>query len=170
LAVQARITEIVEKMPGGLSEAEQLLWLAEWMIENVYVYNSLSPTEQHANRNNPDFIRETHRFPDYSNALGALMDGRADDQGIAVTFAALAYEAGIRIISINGIDSDGERMWNMVNLDNNWYHIDMTRIIRDGWGETFFLASDEMIEGYNTPVSFGEADFAPVPNADRGLR
>jgi len=98
------------------------------------------------------------------------MDGVASDQGIASTFAGLAYEAGIRVISINGMDSDGERMWNMVNLDDNWYHIDMTRIIRDGWSDNFFLATDDMIEEYNIPVSFGDAVFVPLPNAGSSVR
>lgn len=60
-----------------------------------------------------------------NNIYGALVDKRSMCQGYAGAFLRLCNLTGIPAISITG-STDEPHMWNMVNIDGEWYHIDLT--------------------------------------------
>ncbi len=81
-----------------------------------------------------DFLKNNVNYC-YSNnhdcysAYGVIMEGKAVCQGIAYSFAYLANELGIKTIIVNG-DLDNERhSWNIIQIDNMYYHIDVTHEI-----------------------------------------
>ncbi len=64
-------------------------------------------------------------------AYGALVEGRAVCQGYCVAFYRLLLEAGIdnRVIFGEGIGIDGKtasHTWNIVNLNGEYYYVDIT--------------------------------------------
>ena len=64
---------------------------------------------------------------------GVLLKGKALCEGYAKSFAYLCQLMGIECICVIG-DSEGPHMWNLVKLDGEWYHMDVT--FDDPIGET----------------------------------
>lgn len=60
-----------------------------------------------------------------NNIYGAMVNKRSMCQGYAGAFLRLCNLTGIPAISITG-STDEPHMWNMVNIDGEWYHIDLT--------------------------------------------
>ena len=70
--------------------------------------------------------------PSYSFTIyGALCDKLAVCEGYTKAFQYLCYLAGINSTQVSGIGNGGPHMWNMVEIDNKWYHTDVT------WGHTY---------------------------------
>lgn len=57
---------------------------------------------------------------------GTLMDGRAVCEGYTRTFQRLMYLAGIPCLVVRGTGGGEDHAWNMVKLEGDWYHIDVT--------------------------------------------
>lgn len=87
----------------------------------------------------------------YCNTVyGALVDGKALCEGYAKAFSYLCGRAGIENVIVTG-KTTTDHMWNMVKLDGNWYHVDVTwdhpsEIITDAFPDAvmynYFLVSD----------------------------
>jgi hypothetical protein len=94
-------------------------------------------------------IRGEGNLPrDYgSSAYGALSEGLADSQGIALAYAALMHERGFDCLVVSGTYEQAEHFWNLIRLDGSWYHVDVSRGIELGIDETFGR-SDEQMTGY----------------------
>ncbi len=58
-------------------------------------------------------------------AYGALVDKKALCEGYAKAFSYLCNLAGIENMIVTG-NTNTAHMWNMVKLDGNWYHVDVT--------------------------------------------
>ncbi len=63
---------------------------------------------------------------DLYSAFGALVYGRAVCEGYARAFKLLCKYAGIECILVTGDSKGVGHMWNMVNIENDWYHVDIT--------------------------------------------
>ena len=63
---------------------------------------------------------------DAYSVYGALVNRHAVCEGYARTFKLLCKYAGIECILITGDSKGVGHMWNMVKLDNQWYHVDVT--------------------------------------------
>lgn len=57
---------------------------------------------------------------------GALFWGYTVCEGYARTMRYLCKELGIECLIVTGTSKNEQHMWNMVRLDNEWYHIDLT--------------------------------------------
>jgi hypothetical protein len=72
----------------------------------------------------------THVKYDYSfknvSAYDALMYGKAVCQGYALLAYKMFTMAGLNARIVDGIANNGPHAWNMVKVDGNWYHIDIT--------------------------------------------
>ncbi|MBR5362525.1 MAG: hypothetical protein IK134_04300 [Oscillospiraceae bacterium] len=88
-------------------------------------------------------------LPECHGAAGALLLHRAACDGYAEAFALLMESAGIPVMIVTGVSADAEghtenHAWNLVQLAENWYHIDCT------WDDsavqpahTYFLCNDD---------------------------
>lgn len=61
-----------------------------------------------------------------STAYGALVKGQAVCDGYAYAVKELLTAAYIDTIIVFGTANDTEHVWNMVNIDSNYYHLDVT--------------------------------------------
>lgn len=59
------------------------------------------------------------------NAYGALVKNSAVCMGYAELFQYLCYQVGINVTQITG-ETSVAHMWSCVQLDNKWYHVDVT--------------------------------------------
>ena len=95
----------------------------------------------------------------YANTIyGALVRGKALCEGYAKSFSYLCNKAGIENIIVTG-ETDTAHMWNMVKIDGNWYHVDVTWDKPDGMIAEmypdmvmyqYFLVTDSVIENNHT--------------------
>lgn len=80
----------------------------------------------------------------YFSAYGALINGEAVCEGYAKAFEVLLSMVGIESHTIRGQSHDVGHMWNVVKLNNQWYHVDVTWDDSDDKAgyEYFNLSSD----------------------------
>lgn len=77
----------------------------------------------------------------YDNAYGALIEGSATCEGYSRAMAFLCNKVGIVCELIKGSVPE-EHMWNMIVIDNAWYHIDLT------WDDPILSVYDKNYIGY----------------------
>ncbi|MCR4793692.1 MULTISPECIES: transglutaminase domain-containing protein [Ruminococcus] len=81
-----------------------------------------------------------------STIYGCLVRGEANCEGYAKAFNYLAAKLGLESVVITGTTDKGENhAWNQVNIDGEWYNIDVTWADTDKVGEMrqmYFLCSD----------------------------
>lgn len=90
-----------------------------------------------------------------ATAYGCLVEREANCEGYAKAFNLLASKAGLKSVLITGKNDKGENhAWNQVNIDGQWYNVDVTWDDTDVSGvirNNYFLCDDE---------SFGRTHFA----------
>lgn len=115
---------------------EKLKYVHDWIVNNtVYI------------KDNADYETE---------ADGPVIYGTAICEGYAKAFMYFAQSMGFDCTCVIGYAGSVPHMWNMVKLDGQWYHVDVTwddpvrsdgkQVLRD----TYFLISDEQIEADHT--------------------
>lgn len=131
--------EILENMPQGLDE---------WGIER-YVYEYLA-----TNCTYDGFDTVYAHSP-----LGPLIQKRAVCEGISKAAKYLLDRAGVHsAVIFGGGDLNGgvNHAWNMVQLDGNWYHIDITYDLSQGQPRfRYFNLSDEAMRQDHRFTSLG---------------
>lgn len=67
-------------------------------------------------------------YPFAFTAYGALVEGKAVCEGYARAFSLLCRRVGIPCTTVNGVDLSTKtaHMWNLVTLDGEPYHVDVT--------------------------------------------
>ncbi|SET79549.1 transglutaminase domain-containing protein [Lacrimispora sphenoides] len=155
--------ELVSGMPPDLTDREKCYYLAQYLVEHVTPYNGEMPQTEFQDSNGVT-IRVAVPDPEWATAYGALVEGRANYEGLSAAFALLSREAGVDCICIVGETVDGAHVWNMVRIDGNWYHVDTVWMNKGGVvDETYFLADDGQMEITHRPASYGGCAFVPVP-------
>ena len=66
------------------------------------------------------------RFLDDSGVYGALVNHLSVCQGLAQAYAYLCNRAGLFSLVVSGSTSSGDHAWNIIKLDDGYYHVDTT--------------------------------------------
>ncbi len=148
-ASEAAANEIMKGVTAGMTEYDKLKYFHDYLIRNC----------------------ESDISDPYANTIyGALVRGVALCEGYAKSFSYLCNKAGIENMIITGETSE-HHMWNMVKVEGNWYHIDVTwdnpegelsRLYPDMVLYQYFMVTDSVIEndhkitsiGYEPPQAF----------------
>lgn len=118
--MEVRIKEIQQQIEikHGDTTADICRKVHNFLVKHVrYNYNALR---------NPD------KFPEAFTITGVFEQREAVCEGIAKAFMLLAERAGVKVYLINGTSSrEGlghsvAHVWNIVKIDNNYAHIDVT--------------------------------------------
>lgn len=109
-AVNKATQDFLDKyITEGMSDYEKEMAIISFMVENIeYGYSSNA-----------------------SDIYGGLVLGKAQCGGYADTLAWLANAAGLNVLSVHGkAEGDpnypSEHAWNLIRLDDKWYHVDVT--------------------------------------------
>lgn len=112
LAYSTRVNEIIALLDTGMSDEEKALFLHDYLAQHCayayreYLDGTLDP--------------QMHVY----DAFGALVKGKAVCQGYAEAYNALLRKAEI---SSSMCTSDSmKHAWNVVMIDGDWYHVDVT--------------------------------------------
>lgn len=85
-----------------------------------------------------EYKLETSLTPTYS----LLRHGVGDSKAFAVVYSAMCRRSGLDCMVVSGTRQGESRFWNIVNIDDVWYHVDL---LAPG---TFRCFSDEEMVGY----------------------
>lgn len=104
-AVERKTAEVLaEIIKPGMNDHEKVMAIHDWIVRHVEYDQSLS----------------------YYTAYHAITLGKAVCQGYSLLAYKMLNEAGITALIAEGTVHTGEHAWNMVLLDGNWYHLDVT--------------------------------------------
>ncbi|MBQ8202963.1 MAG: hypothetical protein IJZ75_01605 [Clostridia bacterium] len=115
-----KIQQILENIPSNFSGIEK-----EKLIHD-YIHKTVTYDYASANQNFGHGETLPHAFDIY----GSSVNGKAVCEGYSKLFQYLCYCVGINATQIIGTADGGNHMWNGVNIDGKWYHIDVT------WGDS----------------------------------
>lgn len=102
--MEANVQKILAKLNGSMSDYEKELVVHDYIINNTAYKDG----------------ENKH------NLIGALIDGKAVCQGYALAFQYVMRRAGVQCITVTGEFKNQSHMWNMIRLDGEFYHIDVT--------------------------------------------
>ncbi|MDE6149444.1 MAG: hypothetical protein K2F81_05040 [Ruminococcus sp.] len=142
-SLNEKIAQICEKA-SSLSDYDKIKYFHDYIVQNC---------QYDANGEN------------IYSAYGCLIDGKAVCEGYSKAFAMLCEKSGIPCINIMGEASDEKNevqshMWNMVNLSECWYHIDVT------WDDPKNLFGDDYIryDYFNVNDDMIKSDHKSITN------
>ena len=107
------LDEVVSGIPAGATEFDKVLYLHDYLVQNyAYDYAGLA-TEQATGESVA--VRDVYTF--FSGKVGVC-------QAYMLAMIALCEEAGISCLPVT---SDAmSHAWNLVRVDGEWYHVDVT--------------------------------------------
>lgn len=133
--LDAKADEILSKITSDMTDADKLKYIHDYIIDNV-TYDA--------------------EAMDCDNVYGALIKNRTHCQGFSKSICFLCDKLGIESLLITG-DAGGGHMWNMVKIDDKWYHLDATWDDPDHGGRSrsdYFLISDSTISQTHTADTY----------------
>lgn len=102
-----------------------------------------------------------------SNVRAALIDGSADSEGMALAYQAMCTEAGIQCVVVSGRFAKERHYWNIISVDGDSYHVDVSKSAELGFANTFLKNDAEMWgdywwdnEGY--PICNGDLHYSTL--------
>lgn len=124
----AEAENIISQIPDGADDYEKLKFIHDWLVLNV---------------------EKDTESPLSSTVYGTLIKKKALCEGYAKSFSYMCNRLGIENIIVTGY-TDVPHMWNMVRLDGDWYHVDVTwddvsMDLEDFVSYQFFLADDRIV-------------------------
>lgn len=88
-----------------------------------------------------DYTIDTSITPAYS----LLVHGVGDSEAFASIYGAMCRQAGLECKAISGTKNGAAWYWNMIQVDNRWYHVDLLEASAAG---AFACYENEQMQGY----------------------
>lgn len=125
--LDSKTEEVINKIiKKDMSDLEKEYAIHDYIVSNtVYDYDN--------------FIKGTVPNEGYY-PYGILINGKGVCNGYALTMKLLLNKVGIECEKVDGRSKEGEHAWNIVKINNNYYHVDTT------W--------DDPIPDDNTKISY----------------
>ena len=140
-------TRVVELKLSYRTERETLLWMQEevepvFESAKLYISGTAEPSREYEQL--AAFL--TQRFdyqlaPSVTPAYSLLCQGIGDSRAFAVIYAAMCKQSGLDCIVVSGKKNGQSHTWNMVCIDESYYHVDLTQT-------EFRLWANSQMSGY----------------------
>lgn len=149
-----RIVEIDVRYDGGEAIFSSRMEELEGIIETVLAGMPAEADEYGKYRYLAAEILSTVQYKQNSSnsycngAYGALTDMGATDRGIAEAMRQLCMGAGLQCEIVEGKQGESDRVWNMVQIGEQQYYVDLTAQLLSGASETFFMTAEDMEGAY----------------------
>ena len=151
---KAHLARILSGVPSEGSDFDKVLYLHDYLVRN-YSYDYEGMRLEQAGTGTAVCVRDAYTF--FESGTGVC-------QAYMLAFLALCEEVGIPCLPV--VSDEMNHAWNMVELDGEWYHVDVTW--DDAGGEQsavypsivsykFFLQSDESLRACGRTAAW-EAD------------
>jgi len=139
IAINERVEEIVaEIIAPGMTDLEMQTVINAFLIENAtYDFSAL----ENAELNNFMFVDSF--YYDSFTAYGILINGVGVCSGYADAFTLIGNRAGLESVIVTGyLQGSLPHAWNRVNIDGEWYTLDVTNNDSEFFPNAFFNLSD----------------------------
>lgn len=115
--IAEKTEEILSGLPAGGGEYEKVKYIYEYLVTHTeYVQGS----------------------EDNQNICSVFLNGETVCQGYAKAAQYLFREMGIASIFVSGrVNESEDHVWNLVEVDGDWYHVDIT------WGDASYVSTAE---------------------------
>ena len=121
LQLEAAADECIRQIPEGSSDYDKIRFVYDYLVDNVE-YDLTAPYNQ--------------------NVQSALLNRRSVCAGYSRAFQYILHRMGMFCTYVTGSIADGgDHAWNLVRIDGEYYHVDVT------WGDPLFEGG-EPVEGY----------------------
>lgn len=130
-----KVGAVIHSMPSGLSQLDREIFLADYLVRNN-VYDTAAVTD-------------TTRWKAFTS-YGALVEGSVVCEGYSRAMQLLSSYAGLQCMLITGQSGGVNHMWNLMQIDGNWYHLDNTWDDNDPQIYNYFNVTDSVIEQTHT--------------------
>lgn len=144
---QAVLMEMKQELSERITELSGRLQKDDKNVFALDAYNLLASNCQY----DPDGkIRQERQLESDlgATAYGALSQGCADSQGIASAYSALCRTAGIPCVVVSGSVDKTPHFWNIVRLDGEYFHVDVSADSSWGMGNSFLMSDEQMLTRY----------------------
>lgn len=74
-----------------------------------------------------------------NTAYDALVNNQANSEGMASAFKALCDSLELQCQVIEGMLDKNPHYWNLVKVDNDYYHVDVSELLENGGASSLFL-------------------------------
>lgn len=91
--------------------------------------------------------------PGDNTAYAALVEGRANSEGIAYACVELCHRLSLDCVIVYGQKAWEDYCWNIVKVDGDYYHVDVTEMINGNLGEGFLSDDEHMWGSYRWDVA-----------------
>lgn len=92
----------------------------------------------------------------------ALIAGEANSEGLALAYVELCHEIGVPCKIVYGQYLWRDHCWNIIELEGQHYHVDLTACIRDGVEHGFLLGDEQIWTEYRWDTSSYEQCGGPL--------
>lgn len=144
-------TSILEALECDGTDQDKAFVIAKWLCDNV-VYSS-------------DYIISS--LDSTYLIYDAIINKQSSSEGYAAAYNYLCTLAGLKSISIYG-DFNGlnNHFWNMIKIDNGWYHVDTSQMKSENYYRYFCLTDSEIfVDHSNAKLYSNESNgISFVPN------
>ncbi len=149
-----KVTAIMKEMPSGLSELDRELYLFDY-ITKTNTYDKAAVTD-------------TSRWKSF-NAYGALIEGNVVCEGYSRAMQLLSSYANLQCLLVTGQGGNVNHMWNIIRIDGNWYHLDITWSDNSSVLYNFFNVTDTVImQGHTVSPLASTLSEAEIEGANGG--
>ncbi len=125
------VNDIMTKIPEGLTQYHLEKYIHNTVIDNC----SYAAGVESADDGWEEFT-----------VYGALINSRAVCEGYAHSMCMLLNKVGIDCYYANGYGENNPHMWNVVKIDDRWYHLDATWDDNENAYFNFFNLNDSQIQ------------------------
>lgn len=134
ISIKEKINEIINKIPSGYNDLEKILFLYKYLGKKVKYSDKISGLK--------DEKRKSH---DLKSIYDVLFNSKGVCSSIAATFRVLMEAIDIECQVVSSLSHE----WNVVKIDEIWYHLDLTwdlYNIKHNYPLSYFLKSERYIQ------------------------
>lgn len=127
------VSKILSSMPQTEQEYERELYIHDWLVNNCTYDSEIK-------------VFDNSSWTDFT-VVGPLLKNKAVCEGYSKALKLLLCCAGIDSRLVSGSRKSERHMWNLVQINQNWYHVDSTWDAVSQIGRyNYFNLSDEIIK------------------------
>ena len=126
---QKEIDEVVNKLVADTKEMDDY-------NKSKYIYTYIAQNTTYKESENAH------------NMYGCLVEGVSVCEGYAKAYSYIMQKCGMQVAYVTGMGKNELHAWNLINIDNNWYHIDCT------WGDPVTEIEDPEQKRLNVDYSY----------------
>ena len=126
---QKEIDEVVDKLVADTKEMDDY-------NKSKYIYTYIAQNTTYKESENAH------------NMYGCLVEGVSVCEGYAKAYSYIMQKCGMQVAYVTGMGKNELHAWNLINIDNNWYHIDCT------WGDPVTEIEDPEQKRLNVDYSY----------------